>query len=299
MRLLSLVLFGWTFLSAATAATDNPSNGRSFGQAVEVGKIANHAIVELSGLACSRLNEKVLWAINDSGNQPLLFPVGSDGADLGSVSIIGADNRDWEDVASFMLGNTAYLLIADVGDNFGYHKSSTIYIIREPTITGSRLKKNITAKIAFRIRFIFEDGPRDCEAVAVDSENRKILLLTKRTLPVALYELPLELDKKEATGIARRIKEVPGIRLPSAMDISPQGNSAAVLTYHQAYLFVGRTGENWPTVFSRTPRILRFPALLQQEAICFSKNGKTVYVSSEGRSAPLLRIDLDAFTSTQ
>jgi hypothetical protein len=193
VRLLSLILFGWTFLSTAAAAADNPSNGRSFGQVVEVGKIANHAIVELSGLACSRLNEKVLWAVNDGGNQPLLFPVGSDGADLGSVSIIGADNRDWEDVASFMLGNTAYLLIADVGDNFGNHKSST----------------------------------------------------------------------------------------------------------HQVYLFIGRTGENWPTVFSRTPRILRFPALLQQEAICFSKNGKSVYISSEGRSAPLLRIDLDTFTSSQ
>lgn len=286
-------------MSAATAVAEDPSNDRSFDHVVEVGKIANQAIVELSGLACSRLNDKVLWAINDGGNQPLLFAVGDDGADLGSVSIIGARNRDWEDVASFMLGAAAYLLIADVGDNFGHHESSTIYIIEEPIITGSRLENNITAKIAVQIRFTFEDGPRDCEAVAVDSENRKILLLTKRTLPVVLYELPLELSEKESTKIARRKNAVHGISMPSAMDTSPQGNSATVLTYSRAYLFVRRTGENWPTAFSRAPRILRFPALLQQEAVCFSKDGKSVFLSSEGRSAPLLRIDLEAVTSTQ
>ena len=286
-------------MGAATALPDDSSKDKSFYHVVEVGKIANQDIVELSGLACSRLNDTVLWAINDGGHPPLLYAVGNDGADLGSVSIIGARNRDWEDVASFTLGSISYLLIADVGDNFGSYESSTIYIIKEPPITGSRLKKNTTARIAVRIRFTFDDGPRDCEAVAVDSKEKKILLLSKRTLPVVLYELPLEINKKESTEIARRKKTVPGISSPSAMDASSQRNTAAVLTYHRAYLFVGRTEENWTTVFSRTPRILRFPALSQQEAICFSKDGKSVFISSEGRSAPLLRIDLDGFTSNQ
>jgi len=33
--------------------------------------------------------------------------------------------------------------------------------------------------------------------------------------------------------------------------------------------------------------------LTQQEAICFSYDGKAVFVTSEQRPAPLIRIDLD------
>jgi len=286
-------------LSAAATPAHGPLDERSYDHVIKVGKIANQAIDELSGLASSQLNSKVLWAINDGGNQPLLFAVGTEGTDLGSISIDAARNRDWEDIASFRLGTTAYLLIADVGDNHGRHKSSMIYIVEEPIITGARLTNNARVKIAARIRFIYEDGPRDCEAVAVDSSQRKILLLSKRKLPVVLYELPLELSSKESTMIARRKTAVSGIMSPTSMDISPQGHTAAVLTYNHAYVFVRHTGEDWSTAFSRTPHPLDFPALFQQEAICFNKDGGSIYISSEGRSAPLLRIDLESVSSRQ
>ena len=291
VRLIISILSVWILLTAAAVVADDGSNDRSFGHVVEVGKIANPALVELSGLARSGLDKNVIWAINDGGNQPLLFAVGRDGADLGSVLIAGARNRDWEDIASFTQESTAYLLIADVGDNHGHRESSTIYIIKEPKINKARLKQN-SVKIVARIRFTYEDGPKDCEAVAVTISDKKILLLSKRTSPVVLYELPLEIDSKDSTAIARRKYPVPGISKPSAMDISPRGNSAVILTYSRAYLFARRSGENWQAAFARTPRPLNFPPLLQQEALCFSKNGKSVYISSEGRSAPLLRIDL-------
>jgi hypothetical protein len=286
-------------IGAATALANGPSDDKSYDHVIKAGNIANQAIDELSGLACSRLSDTMLWAINDGGSQPLLFAVGSNGADLGSVSITGARNRDWEDIAAFKLDSTAYLLIADVGDNSGSRKSCTIYIIEEPTITGVGVKETTTAKIAARIRYTYEDGPRDCEAVAVDPVQKKILLLSKRTSPAVLYELPLEPSQKDSTEIARRKTDVSDIVIPSAMDISPQGNSAAVLTYNQAYLFVRYAGENWSTVFSRTPKVVSFPVLLQQEAICFSKDGKSLYISSEGRYAPLLRIDLEAVPASQ
>jgi hypothetical protein len=45
--------------------------------------------------------------------------------------------------------------------------------------------------VAWRVRFRFEDGPRDCEAMAVDPEQPRALLLSKRTEPPVLYELTL------------------------------------------------------------------------------------------------------------
>ncbi|MBT8370157.1 MAG: hypothetical protein KJO34_04280 [Deltaproteobacteria bacterium] len=62
-------------------------------------------------------------------------------------------------------------------------------------------------------------------------------------------------------------------------------------------LSLGMIGEDWSKAFLRAPKVLSFRSLVQQEAICFNKNGQSVYISSEGRSAPLLRIDLDAISS--
>jgi len=161
------------------------------------------------------------------------------------------------------------------------------------------LKKNRVAEITARIHFTYEDGPRDCEAVAADVSQSKILLFSKRDSPVALYELPLELDKKESTMIARRKANVSNaITMPTAMDISPQGDTAVVLTYEQIYLFVRRTGEDWSKAFAGTPQTLSFTALPQQEAICFTADGQSVYVTSEGQSASLLNITLEAVPST-
>ena len=81
------------------------------------GELANPQIQEASGLAPSRLNSEILWTINDSGDDPILYAVSTTGADLGTIKVAGARNRDWEDLASFRLNDTAYLLIADIGDN--------------------------------------------------------------------------------------------------------------------------------------------------------------------------------------
>ena len=299
MRFLCLTFLSWMIAGTATAMANGPTNFESYDHITKVGNIANQELIELSGLACSRLNSKLLWAINDGGTQPLLFALGKDGADLGSVSIEGSRNQDWEDIASFKWDNTAFLLIADVGDNFSQRKSNTIYIIEEPIISGSRLIARTPVKVAFRIRFTYEDGPRDCEAVAVDMQQQNILLLSKRTSPVVLYQLPLKLSHKDSTLIAKRVTAVSDIIGPTAMDISSRNRTAVVLNYDQAYLFTRHHGEDWSEAFLRKPRTLKFPALYQQEAICFNNSGRSVYISSEGQSAPILRIDLNAASSRQ
>jgi hypothetical protein len=296
-RFLCLALLSWIIAGVSIAKAKNPSNVGSRNRVTRVGNIANQTLIELSGLAYSRINSNVLWAINDGGTPPFLFAIGSNGADLGSFYIDGSHNNDWEDLASFKWDNTAFLLIADVGDNFRQRKSCTLYIVEEPVISGTRLKTNPPVKVAYQIQFIYEDGPRDCEAVAVDTKHRKILLLTKRTSPALLYSLPLELGNKESIQIAKRTMAISNVLKPTAMDISSRAKTAAVLTYNHAYLFTRHCSEDWSEAFLRKPRILKFPVLFQQEAICFNNSSLSVYISSEGQSAPLLRIDLDANSS--
>ena len=49
----------------------------------------------------------------------------------------------------------------------------------------------IAARPAHVLRLTYDDGPRDCEAIAIDPGERAIYLLTKRTTPPRLYRVAL------------------------------------------------------------------------------------------------------------
>jgi hypothetical protein len=263
------------------------------GEPVIAGNLENVKISEASGLASSRLYPGLLWVINDGGDDPLLYAAGVDGSDLGTFRVEGAENFDWEALASFRWQGSAYLLIADVGDNWEQRQTATLYVVKEPAITATGLDNERVATIAWQIRFKYEDGPVDCEAVAVDAVRQRVLLLSKRRLPPVLYELPLEPNDQNIIAVAHRISTVGHFSGPTAMDLTPDGLAAVVLTYNNGYLFRRRQNEDWPSAFERKPQRLRFEGLFQQEAVCFGYHGKSVFVTSERIPAPLVRIDLE------
>ena len=267
------------------------------GEPVIAGNLENVKINEASGLASSRLYPGLLWAINDGGDDPLLYAVGVDGADLGTFRVAGAENFDWEALASFRWQGSAYLLIADVGDNWEQRQTVMLYIVNEPVITAGGIDNERVATIAWQIRFTYEDGPLDCEAVAVDAVKQRVLLLSKRRLPAVLYELSLQPIDQDIIAVAHRVSTVPHFSGPTGMDLTTDGLAAVVLTYNNGYLFRRRQNEDWPSAFERKPQRLRFDRLFQQEAASFGFYGKSVFVTSERIPAPLVRIDLETETT--
>ena len=291
-----LLMFTAVFAAVAGCGTDllqTVSVPEVVGEPTRSGHLANPELKEVSGLAASRQFPGLFWAINDGGNDPMLYAVGSDGTDLGAFRVEGAQNFDWEALASFRQQDNAYLLIADVGDNWQQRQTATLYVVKEPAITAAGLDSQKVAAIAWQVRFTYEDGPSDCEAVAVDPIDQRVLLLAKRSLPPMLYELPLQPSDPNTTAVARRLTAVPHFKRPTGMDLSPDGLTAVLLTYNKGYLFKRRPQEDWPSAFQRKPQRLRFDTLVQQEAICFGYYGKSVWVTSERRPAPLVRIDLE------
>ena len=282
-----------TFFGCAGDGLTKGAPLKLVGKPQQAGKLENPKLKEVSGLAASSLYPGLLWAINDGGDKPLLYAVGSDGADLGTFRVEGASNYDWEALASFRLQDGAYLLIADVGDNWEQRPTVTLYVVKEPSITAAGLGADTAVPIAWQIDFTYEDGPQDCESAAVDPVTQSVLLLTKRGVSPMLYEMPLQPAATAAPLLARRLASVPHFNWPTDMDLSPDGRAAVVLTYNHAYLFRRRPGDEWPEAFMKKPRRLRFETLMQQEAACFGFYGKTVWVTSERRPAPLVRIELD------
>ena len=253
---------------------------------------------EASGLAASWRDPGKVWIINDSGSSPGLHLAGNDGEDFGSVELAGAPNVDWEDLASFTLDGTPWLLVADTGDNQAAHRDRVLYLLEEPAIPkdGGRL----SGRVAFKreIRFRYQGGPRDCEAVAVDAVARRILLVSKRTDPPEVHELPLDPPAKPGVQTTRRVGTVrvetpvgsliPFRNQPTAMDIAPDASRAAILTYHGVFLFDRKPGESWAVAFSRKPAILDPHLLPQAEALAFGSGGAVIHVLTEGKNPRLV-----------
>ena len=141
---------------------------------------------EISGMATSRAHDGTLWVANDGGNTADLYAIGPRGGLQATLHVAGVVNTDWEDLAAFDLDGRHYILIADTGDNGGLRKTLQLHVVEEP-----RSLTDGTVRPAWSIAFRWPDGPRDCEAVAVDAARGEILLISKRRQPPEVWSLPL------------------------------------------------------------------------------------------------------------
>lgn len=284
-----------------------------YGEARPVGRLQDDRLLECSGMDASTAREGLFWAINDGGNGPYLYALGGGGESLGRVQVTGADNRDWEGIATFRWQGRSMILIADAGDNRRRRETYRLFILPEPPLRQGRLDPFATAAVSWRIRFRYPDRPHDAEGVAVDPAAGKVLLLTKRDIPPLLFELPLAPGNPDRLVTARKVASLGRIPQPSpmdlmhrygliqaqptALDISFDGRRAVVLTYTHAYLFERGSRSSWGAAFSADPIRLPLPLplnrsdLRQREAICFSPDDRAIFVTSEGEGAGIYRLD--------
>lgn len=262
-------------------------------------QIQSPAITEASGIAISPADPAFMWVINDSGASPEIHLIHTDGSSRGRLKVEGVKNIDWEDLAAFSRDGQNYLLVADTGDNASKRESCTLHILREPALPPAGGNLDSTALPAGRIDFCYEGGPRDCESVAVDARAGKVILVSKRTNPPEVYELPLGAPGVKGIQLARKIGTtavkspmdslIPFRDQPTGLDISADRSLAAIVTYYGVFLFPRGNRESWADAFAKPPVALPPHLLGQAEAVAFSKDGKTIYAVSEGKSAPIRR----------
>lgn len=307
VRAISVRLFPKTTAKSAAALLLLATLGRgeesaatpAFSPPLDAGLMEEPADREASGLAASRRSPDVLWVLSDSGNQPVLHALDLAGRRRGRLRVDGVRNTDWEDLASFMLDGKAWLLVADCGDNRAERGACVLHVVAEPDPTALSVDREISARPAYSINYIYEDTARDCEAVAVDPAERMVYLLSKRDVPARLYRLPLRAAPAAQPAAARSIGRVPHLPQPNAiqkamplpllaflgeptgMDFSADGRLAVVLTYGGVELFPRATGETWADALARAPVELASHLLPQAEGVCFTRDARSIFVCSE------------------
>ena len=267
----------------------------------KVGEFSNRKLDEASGLARSGRDPDLLWVINDDG-APVVYAVSHTGRHRGLVTIDGARNSDWEDLAAFSYEGESYLVIADIGDNDARREYVTLYVIAEPAVDAA------VVPVAWRVDFRYPGGPRDAESLAVDAAGGQFYVLSKRDIPAVLYALPLR-PSDETPLVATALTSMTSLPQPSerqkmdaagsgwawqptAMDFAADGRSALILTYHGIYFYPRDELQSWSEALAAAPLELRLGNIRQAEAIALDTSAAAAFLTIEKVHAPLFRVDL-------
>jgi hypothetical protein len=205
---------------------------------------------ESSGVAASRALPGILWTVNDSGNDPVLFATDTLGTDLGAFDVSGASNLDWEDAAVGPCGDGSCVYIADTGDNAEVRAEVAIHRVREP-VPGPRARGTTAAGEALRVRY--PDAPHDVEAMYVDAAGDVYLVTKGRTGGVLHFRVRGSSWGSTEPVIAEPMGTLPldpGLSLSDRITgaaLSPDGGIAVVRSYRRLHFFsVGGDGRLQP-----------------------------------------------------
>jgi len=232
----------------------------------EVFRFRDPEIVESSGLV---LAGDRAFTSNDSGDTGRVFTV-----DVATGETVGvtywADGPD--DVEALAPAGAGHVWVADIGDNSASRDS--IEVTRVPVGDGDRTVDEET------IDLVYPDGERDAEALLVHPGTGRLYVATKGVFGGELYAAPPELAD-DAPNMLGLVGETTGIVTDGAF--FPDGAHLVLRTYTNAVVYS----------FPALEKVGAFdlPSQEQGEGIAAPAT-RFVYVSSEGRRAPVLRVPL-------
>lgn len=211
-------------------------------RATRTGTFADPRLTESSGVAASRARPGVLWSVNDSGNDPILFATDTLGTDLGAFTLAGSANQDWEDAAVGPCGDTTCVYVADTGDNGERRTEVALLRLAEPD-PAAGARGEVRAE-SLRVRY--PDGPHDVEALYVDPTGDAHLVTKGRSGGVLHFRVRAtawRLAGPVTAELLGRLPLDPGASLSDRVTgaaISPDGRTVVVRSYRLLHFFAVR-----------------------------------------------------------
>ena len=272
---------------ARSAARQIPS------EPIERAKLSDSAITELSGLAASRRYPGLLWGHNDSGDLARIFAINAQGETVATVNFAGLEARDWEDIT--FAGR--WLYVAEIGDNFGVNENIRVYRLKEPDLKPGKLNQEITLKAGRweEMTLHYPDGARDAETLCATPDGR-LLIVSKDKNGSNFYQLKRPFSNGQTATLNKIFSKVQIgeagwlTKLVTGGDLSPDGRELTIVTYAQILQYDLSRPFDWTSLQLDKPRKRDLPPLKQCESVCYSADGLSLWVSSEGKKAPLWEV---------
>jgi|ERR1051326_633075 hypothetical protein len=275
----------------------------TYGRPVTLANIANPAIDESSGLVASRTTPGAYWTHNDSGDGPFIYAIDTHGNTLGTFRLPNATNRDWEDISSGPgpQRDRSYLYLGDIGDNDHNRAEIVIYRIPEPQLTPadatSTKARPRTTEPAEAFRFVYPDGKHDAETLMVQPTTGNVYIVTKVALGKPnIYEAVAPLTSGKLITL-NRIGELQVASLLGGAitggSISPDGQHVALCDYFGGYeITLPPASTNFNDIWKQKPASFNLGKREQGESIAYRLDGNALLATSEGKSSPLIQVEL-------
>jgi hypothetical protein len=235
----------------------------------------------------------LLWTINDSGNEPILYGVDTaSGALVRKLYIDNAVNTDWEAIVQ----DDKNIYIADNGNNFKTRNSYLIYVIKKDSITDLAEQRILPFQ---QITYTFSDFDLakinlnktsvDSEAILVDGDSIFIYIKDWLFSELSVFSIPISAENAQAN---LRGSYQLGFAATAATIIGD--NQIAFLGYkdYHSYLCVLKTNHQ---LYNIKEELANFELIdmkgFQTEGMTY-KDGK-LYISCENSVIPqaLFRLD--------
>lgn len=257
-----------------------------------MGTVENSEIDEASGLVASQQNPGVLWTHNDSGGNNFIYAMNELAQNLGTYTINGAVNRDWEDIAigKNPTSGVAEIYLADIGDNRLTNTIKQIYVVSEPEVFPTQTLEAVELTLLHTISFTYPDNINyDAETLLFDQRSSTFYVITKRH-PGA------EENYDKIFSIAYSVTDeiqvatfVGNVELPldeivhygaTGGDISPDGNFILIKNYQNVYMWERK---NLTIQDALDQPALEVPYIMepQGEAVAWRHDGNGYFTVSE------------------
>lgn len=258
-----------------------------------VGTLPQLGTNQISGMIRASGRSDRFWVHNDGSDPtPRIFAIEQSGRLIAELTLAGATNGDWEDIAAGPGGDPQVrsLFIADAGTNLAPRAVVSIWRVGEPDLDSVEPGAKLTSEPAEELRVRYPGyAVRDAEGLVVDPADGVLYLFTRESGMVRVFRVPANPD---GDGIRTLVSagSLPVTSLATGADISPDGSSLLLRTYTEVLLYERAPGAPFKDFLAGPPLRLPAPVEVQGESITWDRAGLDYLTTSEGASAPIQRV---------
>jgi hypothetical protein len=204
--------------------------------------------------------------------------------------VVGAEARDWEDIAIAPDGDGWSILIGDTGDNGVRRGDVTLWRIPEP----DPASPGDTAP-AEPLVLAYPDGPHDAETLLADPRTGDVYVLSKSMAGSHVYRAAAPLvdgsTMEDVATVPFGGDTLPGDPLATGGDLSADGGLILVRTYTRAFVWRRAADGSVAEAFAGEPCPVPVASEFQGEAAAFEADGRAYRTVAEGAHPTLWKFD--------
>jgi hypothetical protein len=252
-----------------------------------VNALARQDLLEVSGVAASRINPGILYIHQDSNDPNQVYLTDGSGANNGTLTLTSVSNRDWEDIAvgPGPVAGISYVYVGDIGDNDSKYSSVFVYRFPEPDLTGKTLPFISDIPTVDKIELKYPDGPGNAETLMVDPLTKDIYIASKQSNLSKIYVARYPQSTTSVTVMTPVVQLY--FNKATGGDISPDGTEILLRSNELIWYWKLPAGTSISAGLLTQPEVAPYANNEPQgEGIGFAADGSGYYTDTEIKGYP-------------